>query len=126
LYDRRFVMISKNSRPLIGLIIGLTAGLIYGWTLRPVEYVDTTPDSLRIDYRTEYVMMVSEAYASDDDLALAQIRLAALGPQPPLDIVIEAIDYAVDNEFNRTDLETLNHLAVQLRSIPLSPEIGWP
>ena len=126
LYDRHFVMISKNSRLLIGLIIGLTAGLIYGWTLRPVEYVDTSPDSLRIDYRTEYVMMVAEAYASDDDLALAQIRLAALGPQPPLDIVIEAIDYAVDNEFNRTDLETLNHLAVQLRSIPPSPEISGP
>ena len=54
------------------------------------------------------------------------MRLAALGPQPPVDIVIEAINYAVDHDFNRPDLETLNLLAVRLRSIPPSPEIGGP
>jgi len=119
-------MTSKGSRLLTGLIIGLAAGLIYGWTLRPVEYIDTTPDSLRADYRTDYVLMVAEAYASDYDLDLAQMRLAALGPQPSADIVIEAINYAVDHDFIRPDLETLNRLAVQLRSIPPSPEIGGP
>jgi len=119
-------MTSKTSRLLIGLIVGLAAGLIYGWMLRPVEYVDTAPDSLRADYRTDYVLMVAEAFAGDDDLNLAQMRLAALGPQPPVDTVIEAIDYAVDNEYNRADLETLNRLAVQLRAIPLSPEISGP
>jgi hypothetical protein len=119
-------MTSKTSRLLIGLIVGLAAGLIYGWMLRPVEYVDTAPDSLRADYRTDYVLMVAEAYAGDNDLNLAQIRLAALGPQPPVATVIEAIDYAVDNEYNRADLETLNRLAVQLRAILLSPEISGP
>ncbi|UCF61533.1 MAG: hypothetical protein JSV37_02300, partial [Anaerolineaceae bacterium] len=76
-----------NSTPFrltVGLIIGLVVGLIYGWVLRPVEYVDTAPDTLREDYRTDYVLMVAEAYAGDGDLDLAQIRLATLGPQPPI------------------------------------------
>lgn len=118
-----------NSTPFrltVGLIFGLVVGLIYGWVLRPVEYVDTAPDTLREDYRTDYVLMVAEAYAGDGDLDLAQIRLATLGPQPPIDIVVEAIDYAVNQDFSRPDLETLNRLAIQLRSIPPSPEIGGP
>jgi hypothetical protein len=119
-------MSSTNFRLVTGLIIGLAVGLIYGWILRPVEYVDTAPDSLREDYRTDYVLMVAEAYSGDGDLELAQIRLAALGPQPPVDIVVEAIDYALKQEFDRPDLEALNRLAIQLRSIPPSPEIGGP
>jgi hypothetical protein len=108
------------------LILGIAAGLIYGWTLRPVEYINTSPDSLRADYRTDYVLMVAEAYAGDDDIELAQIRLAALGPQRPLDTVIEAIDYAVDHDFAREGLETLNQLAIALRELSPAPEIGGP
>ena len=119
-------MSSSTFRLITGLIIGLAVGLIYGWILRPVEYVDTAPDTLREDYRTDYILMVAEAYAGDGDLDLAQIRLASLGPQPPVDIVVEAIDYAVKQEFDRSDLEILNRLAIQLRSIPPSPEIGGP
>jgi hypothetical protein len=40
--------------------------------------------------------------------------------------VVEAIDYAVNQDFSRPDLENLNRLAIQLRSIPPSPEIGGP
>ncbi len=125
MWDRQH-MSSTTFRLIAGLIIGLGVGLIYGWVLRPVEYVDTSPDTLREDYRTDYVLMVAEAYAGDGDLDLAQIRLAALGPQPPVDIVVEAIDYAVKQNFSRPDLETLNRLAIQLRAIPPSPEIGGP
>jgi hypothetical protein len=117
--------ISTPVRLLIGIILGLAAGLIFGW-VRPVEYVNTTPDSLRADYRTEYVLMVAEAYASDDDLDLVLKRLAALGPQSPIDIALQAIDYGVDNQFDHADLVTLNMLAVQLRTILPSPEIGGP
>lgn len=119
-------MRSTTFRLITGLVIGLAVGLIYGWVLRPVEYVDTAPDSLREDYRADYVLMVAEAYAGDSDLDLAQIRLAALGPELPIDIVVEAIDHAVKHEFSRPDLETLNRLAMQLRAIPPSPEIGGP
>ncbi len=119
------MMKSTTARLIIGLVIGLAAGLVFGW-LRPVEYVDTSPNSLRADYRADYILMVAEAFDSDQDLDLAHIRLAALGPQPPIDMVVEAIDYGLEHEFSHPDLETLNLLAVQLRTRLPSPEIGGP
>lgn len=114
------------TRLVTGLALGLVLGLLYGWVIRPVEYVDTTPNTLRADYRTEYVLMVAEAYSGDQDLDAALIRLAALGSQPPLDIVLDAIDYSIESNYPRSELEVLNHLANQLRDLEASPEIGGP
>ncbi len=119
-------MRSLLPRFLAGLILGTALGLLYGWVIRPVEYVDTTPDSLRADYRADYVLMVAEAYLGDGDLTLAQMRLAALGPQPPADLVIEAIQYGIDHDFPRADLETLNRLATALRTLAPTAEIRSP
>jgi hypothetical protein len=110
----------------IGIVLGLGLGLLYGWVIRPVKYVDTSPDSMRDDFRADYVLMVAEAYTGDSDLELAQMRLAALGPQAPLEMVIWAIDYGVNHDAPRSDLDTLNTLASALRANPLSPEIGAP
>ncbi len=102
----------------VGLVIGLAMGLIYGWVLRPVTYVDTSPGTLRQDFRADYVLMTAQAFDADEDLELARVRLAALGPRPPLDLVVEAIEYAVAQEFSQRDLDTLNRLAVALRAAP--------
>ena len=56
---------------LIALALGITLGLVYGWVINPVQYTDVTPDALRIDYRTDYVLMVAEAYRAEQDPALA-------------------------------------------------------
>ena len=111
-------MKSMALRVSIGLVIGLAVGLIYGWVLRPVKYVDTSPDTLRQDFRADYVLMTAQAFSADEDLEVARIRLAALGPRPPVGIVVEAIEYAVAEDFSQRDLETLNRLAVALRSAP--------
>ena len=114
----------STSRLLIGMFIGLLLGLLFGWVIRPVEYIDTSPEALRADFRSDYVLMVAEAYVVDRDLELARYRLASLGSHPPLNFAIDAIDFGVDNSFNQIDLQTLNQLAVDLRSIPPAPEIG--
>jgi hypothetical protein len=114
------------TRLIAGIALGLVLGLLYGWVIRPVEYVDTTPNTLRVDYRTDYVLMVAEAYSGDGDLDAALIRLAALGSQPPLDIVLDAIDYSIDIDRPRSELEVLNRLANQLRDLQASTEIGGP
>lgn len=111
---------------LLGVIAGLLLGMAYGWLIRPVEYVDTSPDSLREDFRTDYVLMVAESYAAELDLDLARVRLAALGPLPPDQYATAAIDYALARSFSRPDVEALNLLAVALRSLPRSGEIGGP
>jgi hypothetical protein len=124
-----FAMTPRRLAPgalLLTALAGLGFGLLYGWGIRPVEYYDTSPDSLRADYRTDYVLMVAEAYQADPDLARAQQRLAALGPARPLDMVTEAIEFAADHGFPRPDLERLAALSTSLREIAPTPEIGSP
>ncbi|MFQ5944089.1 MAG: hypothetical protein ACE5JF_11100 [Anaerolineales bacterium] len=111
---------------IIGLVSGLLIAVVYGWLVRPVEYIDTSPDSLRIDFRTDYVLMVAESYSAEQDLTLAQVRLAALGPQAPDDYVTQAIDYALVQSFSRPDLERLNRLAIALRTLQQPGGIGPP
>ncbi|HSL45503.1 MAG TPA: hypothetical protein VK897_18860, partial [Anaerolineales bacterium] len=60
---------------IIAILIGLAGGLYYGWVVNPVNYVDTTIDTLRPDYQTDYVLMVAEAYHANLDLDLAARRL---------------------------------------------------
>ena len=113
-------------RFLIGLGLGLALGLGYAWRIQPVAYYDTAPDSLRQDYRVDYVLMVAQSYRGEGDLRLALLRLAALGPRPPADIVEQAVVFAEANGFAAADLEALDGLAVDLRSIPSEADIGSP
>lgn len=114
------------ARLLIGVVLGVATGLIYGWIISPVEFINTAPDSLRSDYRTDYVLMVAQAYTVEADLDSSQKRLAALGPEPPGDTVIQAIQYAVEHNFSQTDIEALRQLALGLRSLPPPAAIGAP
>lgn len=113
-------------RFLLGLALGLAAGLLYGWVLQPVEYVDTAPNTLDAQYRTDYVLMVSETYGAERDLGRAQLRLASLGPEPPLAKVEAAILFAVEHGLSRDDLATMNRLAVDLRTLSPPTEAGAP
>lgn len=111
-------------RFLLALGLGAIAGLAYGWLIQPVEFVDTTPDSLRADYRADYVLMVAEAYSDDQDLEAAKRHLAALGPQPPVEITAEALDYAQGQNFAGPDVERLESLLDELQEDAATPEIG--
>jgi len=64
---------------LTGLIIGIVLGLLYAWVISPIEYVDTTPETLRSDYKDSYRLMIARAYQSTGDLARARARLNLLG-----------------------------------------------
>ncbi len=78
--------------------VGIGLGLFYGWIIDPVKYVDTTPDSLRIDFKSDYVLMVAEAYNNERDLGQAMNRLALLGSKAPADIVQQAIVFALEKD----------------------------
>ncbi|MEE9216077.1 MAG: hypothetical protein V3U32_01460 [Anaerolineales bacterium] len=119
-------MQSRLTPLIIGLISGAMIAIVYGWLIRPVEYIDTSPDSLRIDFRTDYVLMVAESYSGDQELTLAQVRLAALGPQAPDNYVTQAIDYALEFSFSPADQGRLNALAIALRTLPQPGGIGPP
>ena len=95
---------------LIAAIIGIALGLIYGWVIDPIEYTDVTPDILREDFRTDYVLMVAEAYQSEQDSETAARRLAILGSEPPAQIVASTLDYATKNNFTQNDIFLLQGL----------------
>lgn len=52
------------------LIAGIALGLAYGWVIDPVDFFDLTPDTLRADYKADYVLMVAEAYRANRDPGL--------------------------------------------------------
>jgi hypothetical protein len=110
-------MPARLLRFLIGLALGLVLGLGYAWRVQPVAYYDTAPDSLREDYRADYVLMTAQSYQSDDDLRQALVRLAALGPQLPAATVAEAIAFAQTNDFAQADLDALHHLSEDLQAL---------
>ena len=103
-------MTSKYPALFLGLVLGIVAGLVYGWVIQPVEYIDTSPDALRIDYRTDYMLMVAESFDADQNLNLARIRLASLGPDLPETYLAEAIQYATEEAFSPRDIELLVQL----------------
>jgi hypothetical protein len=101
---------------LLAILVGAAAGMFYGWWINPVKYVDTTPSSLRIDYKSDYVLMVAEAYSVEGDPTQAVRRLALLGGQAPLDMVREAILFAEKQGYTDTDTALMRSLAAALEA----------
>lgn len=103
-------------RFLIMIGIGCAIGLVYGWFINPVEYVNTAPNSLRSDYKTDYILMVAEAYRVEQNLELAVHRLAQIGEIPPTELVSQAMATAVEYQYDPSDLVLMQALADGLRT----------
>jgi len=111
---------------LIAILLGIVLGLVYGWVVDPVQYTDITPDALRIDYRTDYVLMVAEAYQAEEDPELASRRLAVLGSEPPVLIAGEAYAYAQQSAYPTDDLALIQELVVALETWQPIPGTSLP
>ncbi len=110
---------SRWARFFIAILVGIGLGLLYGWLINPVAYVDTSPDTLRIDYKTDYVLMVAEAYQGDGDIDLAIHRLALLGGKPPALLVYESMLFAEKAGYAIADMEQLQSLLSALEAFGL-------
>lgn len=111
---------------LIAGALGLAMGLAYGWVIDPVEFIDTTPDTLRADYRADYVLMVAEAFRVEQDPELAARRLAVIGSQPPGDIAGEGMDLARQLGFNAADLDLMQSLTTAMQAWQPAPAESAP
>jgi len=64
----------------IGLFIGgLVLGLVIGWVIAPVEFVDATPSYLRADLQEDYLRMTIDSFRLNSDPNLAVQRWKAVG-----------------------------------------------
>jgi len=101
---------------LIALIAGIGIGLTYGWVINPVNFFDLTPDTLRADYKTDYVLMTAEAYHTEQDPGLAARRLAIFGSQSPSTIASQGLDYARTHGFSDSDIASIQELVTALQA----------
>ena len=101
---------------LIALVLGVGAGLAYGWIIDPIEFFDLTPETLRADYKTDYVLMTAEAYRIEQDPGTAARRLAIFGAQSPFAISTEALDYARINGFPDSDIALMQELVTAMQA----------
>lgn len=67
------------------LVAGLAAGLLYSWVVSPMRYVDTTPNTLRADFKDQFRTLIAASYASTHNLERARARLALLGDADPVE-----------------------------------------
>jgi len=61
-----------------GLLIGIVLGVLHTWIVQPVEYIDTSPASLRPDFKDQYRALIAMAYVANGDLVRANARLELL------------------------------------------------
>ncbi len=61
------------------LVLGLALGLLFGWVISPVEWINGEPAQLRDDLRVDYLRMVIDSYATNQDENLAVSRYEILG-----------------------------------------------
>lgn len=79
----------------IGLITGISMGLIYAWAINPVIEFDTEPWQLRAEDRAHYTVAIALAFAGDSDLNRAIDRLLTLhGQSASADIFQQVADTA--------------------------------
>lgn len=101
---------------IIAFIAGIGMGLAYGWYIDPVDYFDLTPDTLRADYKADYVLMIAEAYRVEQDPGLAARRLAVFGTRSPSSIASEGLAYARANGFAESDIVLIQELVIALQA----------
>ncbi len=99
--------------------LGVAGGLFLVWAIFPAQYANNPPASLRVDYKTDYVLMVAEVYKSDSNLQAASKRLEFLGEISPSFISQDAIQSARELNYGMRDLQLIVKLSEDLvKSIP--------
>jgi len=114
-----FYMTSNSSRwvfIILALIAGVGIGLVYGWVIDPVDYFDLNPDTLRVDYKADYVLMTAEVYHVEQDPSLAARRLAIFGTQSPSDIASDGLAYARANGSPDSDIALMQELVSTMQA----------
>lgn len=101
-----------------GLALGIGIGLLIAWGLAPVQYVDTTPATLRLDFKDEYRALIAAAYTASGDLPRAQARLSLLEDADPLKALGDQTQRMLANNVPMEQIRILADLSEALQSQP--------
>jgi hypothetical protein len=108
----------------LSILLGLLLGLFLGTRFLPLPYENIPMNALRPDYKTDYVLMVAEAYHADHDLQQAQNLLQRLGPEAAPYQVQQAMVKARELNYFSQDVDWMNQLLEELQRIAPTPTPG--
>lgn len=79
----QFIVALLKKLPIVpiaaGVAGGLLLGLLVGWVIAPVQFVDATPSYLRADLQEDYLRMAIDSYRVNQSMDLAVQRWQNLG-----------------------------------------------
>jgi len=61
------------------LVLGLAVGLLVGWVIWPVKYIDAAPQNLHPDFQRDWLSMAIDSFSVNKDAKLAERRFQDLG-----------------------------------------------
>jgi hypothetical protein len=67
----------------LAVIAGLALGLLLGWVVWPVQWIDASPENMRTSFQQDWVNMSIDSYSVNQNAALAAERFSYLGADGP-------------------------------------------
>ncbi|GAB4493081.1 MAG: hypothetical protein Fur0016_20930 [Anaerolineales bacterium] len=110
-----------------GLLLGLGIGIGVAWGVPQAQPVNTSPASLRYDFKNEYRYMIAAAYTVSGDLGRARARLATLADPDSLLALGEQAQRMLAQNSSIERVRILANLSEAIQSQPqatLAPETG--
>ena len=98
----------------LAILVGLAAGVTYGWVVNPAPPTENPAQTLRFDYQVDVILMVAELYRVEDDIAQAVNRLAFLGIPLDLSVINAALTYAERYAYDADDITAMQALGTGL------------
>lgn len=99
---------------LAGLLVGVLAALYFAWRVMPLQIVDNQPRSLAPAFREDFVLLVAETFAIEQDVERARTRLASLAGAKGAAVVAQQAEKMMVTGAGITDLKFMAQLAAAL------------
>ena len=104
------------------IAIGVAIGVLLGWAYNPLNTSNSGLESLRVDYKTDTILMIAKLYQSDGELDATLGRLSSLGDDDPSDLLQIAINYAAQHAYASADIAVMQALADDIAGLSSQPE----
>jgi hypothetical protein len=94
----------------LGIVAGFGVGAIFGYFVMPVNYIGTDISNLRSAQKDDWVLMVSAAYALDNNLGDARQRINRIDQDPAV-----ALSYVADvaqRSIDQNDVRNAHNVSV--------------
>lgn len=98
---------------LIALLLGLGLGLSYAWIIAPQQFTDSTPATLRNDFKDQFRAAIAASYNANGNLSRAQARLELLGE----DNLTESLNAQAQREIASGQFKQADQLAALAAAI---------